>query len=134
VPVAVTPHAPAHEPTAESVPERAPADKSPLLLGEVKVSDLQREPQLTARVTFLAIGSSSALQSRLLCAYAVRCGEAFDSGERTETCLTLGEMRAIGTLNVALPGPAPAGGACTVDVWLSDGESVRSNRVTVPLS
>jgi hypothetical protein len=131
--VPLTPEPATPEPTPEPVPEGAPAEKGQLLVGEVKVSGFVREPQLTAQVTFMAIGSSSVLQNRLLCAYAVRCGSELNS-ENTEACLTLGDMRATGALNLSLPGPAPAGTACTVDVWLTDGESPRSNTVTVPLS
>jgi hypothetical protein len=133
-PVPLTPEPATPEPTPEPVPAGAPAEKGQLFVGEVKVSGFRRDPQLTAQVTFMAIGSMGALQSRLFCAYRVRCGDELDSGEHSETCLTLGDMRATGVLNVMLPGPAPPSAACTVDVWLNDGEAHRSNTVTVPLS
>jgi hypothetical protein len=100
----------------------------------VKVSGFRREPQLTARITFMAIGSSADVQDKLLCSYVVRCGESLGFGMRTESCLAPGNMRLNGTLDISLPGAAPAGTSCTVDVSLTDGEVPRSNTASVPLS
>jgi len=105
-----------------------------LLVGDVKVSGFRREPQLTARVTFMAIGSSGDLQGNLLCSYVVRCGEGLELGAGTAPCLAPGNMRLNGTLDITLSGAAPAGTSCTVGVSLIEGESSRSNTATVPLS
>jgi hypothetical protein len=102
----------------------------------VQVSRWSRTPQINGHLRFVAIGSAEALASVAMCSYAVTCeGQAQAVGQRalTPCLLTVQGAKGEGELDFALLTPAPAEGACSVHLSLTDGLRPRSAMVVVPL-
>jgi hypothetical protein len=106
-------------------------------VGNVKVLALTRSPQLSGRVSFVAIGNADALGSIATCSYAVTCGGqavGLPSGQKAlAPCpLTVKGAAATGELSFLLL--APGEGECSLELTLTDGSRPRSATVVVPLS
>jgi hypothetical protein len=132
------PPAPARTPP----PPPAPAPRTPppslsrVALGNVQVSRWSRAPQVSGHLRFVAIGSADALASIAMCSYVVTCeGMAQAPGQRAlAPCpLTVQGAKGEGELDFLLLNPAPAAGACSVHLSLTDGTRPRSSMVVVPL-
>ena len=130
------PPAPARTPP----PPPAPRTPAPILgrvaLGNVQVSRWSRTPQVSGHLRFVAIGNAEALASVAMCSYVVTCeGQAQAPGQRALVpCpLTIQGAKGEGELDFTLLTPAPAEGACSVHLSLTDGTRPRSGMVVVPL-
>jgi hypothetical protein len=128
------PPAPARTPPP---PPRTPRPSlSRVALGNVQVSRWSRAPQVSGNLRFVAIGSADALASIAMCSYAVTCeGQAQAPEQRAlAPCpLRVQGAKGEGELDFALLTPAPAEGACSVHLSLTDGTRPRSSMVVVPL-
>lgn len=140
--LSTTPRPPAVETV---VPTEGPAEtpteaptEGRLFIGEAKGVSFRRQPQLSAHVRFMALGTA-ALLPRAMCSYTIVCGgevQGVAEGQRVIVpCVTVDAdgLRASGSLEVTLVAPAPPQAACHMDLALSDGEHLRSDSVVVPL-
>jgi hypothetical protein len=135
--------APASNPTlATATPSLAPGTGSAALgrvfIGDVKLLGFERQPQLSVRVSFMAVGSAEALRRSALCSYSIECGGQAQGAPGSQpmavSCpLKIDGAKGLGELNVALANPAPPEEACRLDLSLTDGTQVLSNAVVVPL-
>lgn len=101
-------------------------------LGDVKVVEFKREPQLTFKVDFVALGSN--LTREAYCSFLVNCQEQAGRAPIVVGCpLQVEGVKGTGTLHYAQAGPAPAPGTCQLELQLSDGSTTRSNTVNVAL-
>lgn len=136
-------------PAPASDPTLATATTTPVLgtgsaafgrvfIGDVKILAFDRQPQLSVRVSFMAVGGAEALRRSALCSYSIECGgqaQGSPAGQHVAvSCpLTIDGAKGLGELHVALASPAPPEGACRLDLSLTDGTQVLSNAVVVPL-
>ena len=140
-------HSPPAAPTPASSPTPATAIATPgagsgvvgrVFIGDVKLLGFAREPQLTVRVSFMAVGGAEALRQSVLCSYSIDCGgqpQGPSGGPMTTSCpLTIDGARGMGELHVALASPAPPDEPCRLSLALTDGTQLRSNTTLVPLS
>jgi hypothetical protein len=134
-------HPPA--PAEVATPRPAPPPRTPppvlsrVAVGNVKVQQLARSPQLSGRLSFVAIGNADALASVAMCSYAVTCdGHAvgLPAGQRAlAPCpLRVQGNSAAGDMEFVVL--AAAEGSCSMELGLTDGSRPRSNTVVVPLS
>jgi hypothetical protein len=134
---ALRPPAPVRTPPPPPPPApRTPAPLSRVAVGNVQVSRWSRAPQISGHLRFVAIGSAEALARVAMCSYAVTCeGQAQAVGQRAlaPCVLKIQGAKGEGELDFALLTPAPAEGACTVHLSLTDGTRPRSDIVVVPL-
>jgi hypothetical protein len=138
VPVSIPPPTPTPDP-AVSMLVGATEDYGQVVVGDARLLDFQRAPQLTVRLSFTAVGRTEALRRYGLCSHVVRCeGRAFDSspGQRMVLpCpLQVAGAKGTGEIHFALADPAPAEGACSIELALTDGHQVRSNTIEMPLT
>jgi hypothetical protein len=99
---------------------------------------MARSPQISGRVSFVAIGNAEALASVAMCSYAVTCGGqavGLPAGQRAlAPCpLKIQGSSATGDLEFLVLAPAPEGD-CSMELTLTDGTRPRSSTVAVPLS
>jgi hypothetical protein len=118
-------------------PRTPPPPVSRVAVGNVQVLQLARSPQLSGRLSFVAIGNAEALASATTCSYSVTCdGQAIGlpAGQKAiALCpLKVKGAAAAGELDFLLA--APAAGACSLELTLTDGARPRSATVVVPLS
>ena len=101
----------------------------------MQVSRWNRAPQISGNLRFVAIGSADALASVALCSYVVTCEGQAQAAQRALTpCpLNVQGAKGEGELDFALLTPAPAQGACSMHLSLTDGTRPRSSMVVVPL-
>ena len=124
--------------TPRPPPPTPPPILSRVAVGNVKVLQMARSPQVSGRVSFVAIGNAEALASVAMCSYAVTCGGqavGLPAGQRAlAPCpLTVQGAAATGALEFSVLAPAPAEGACAMELTLTDGTRPRSSTVVVPL-
>jgi hypothetical protein len=119
-------------------PPRTPA---PVLgrvaVGNVRVLRLARSPQISGRLSFVAIGNPDALASIVTCSYAVTCDDhvvGLPAGQKAVApcLLKVQGASAAGELDFLVL--APAEGACSLELTLTDGSRPRSATVAIPLS
>lgn len=128
--------APRQQPVAVApTPTPAPVERpnwGQVTLGDVKVAEFKREPQLTFRLEFVALGNR--LTREAYCSFLLTCqGQAARAPLVVGCPLQVEGVKATGKLEYAQAGPAPAQADCRVELQLSDGSTTRSNRVDVPL-
>jgi hypothetical protein len=128
---------------AVTTPRPPPPPRTPppvlgrVAVGNVQVLQLTRSPNISGRLSFVAIGSADALASVVTCSYVVMC-------DGNEVGLPAGQKAIAPCLlkvqGAAAPGElsflvlAPAQGACSLELTLTDGARPRSATVAVPLS
>jgi hypothetical protein len=101
-------------------------------LGDVKVAEWKREPQLRLKVGFVALGNNLTREAH--CAFTVHCETRPVRPPLVTACpLQVQGVKGVGTLEYVEPGPAPAGVACSLELQLSDGRSTRTNKVQLAL-
>jgi hypothetical protein len=118
-------------PSPPPTPAAASDDGSALAIGDVKVLSFVRAPYLTFHVRFTATGSPGALRHATMCSYVVDCGgKAQATSSHAERLVVPCMAKAgEGSLHVAQGGPATSEGACTMDLALTDGHQIRSNKL-----
>jgi hypothetical protein len=119
-------------------PPRTPA---PVLgrvaVGNVRVLRLARAPQISGRLSFVAIGNADALASIVTCSYAVTCDDhvvGLPAGQKAIAPCLLKVQGASASGELEFLVLAPAEGTCSLDLTLTDGARPRSAPVVVPLS
>ena len=132
---ALRPPAPAPARTPPPPPRTPAPPLSRVAVGNVQVSRWSRAPQINGNLRFVAIGSADALASVALCSYVVTCEGQAQAGQRALTpCpLRVQGAKGEGELDFVLLTPAPAEGACSMHLSLTDGTRPRSGMVVVPL-
>jgi len=128
---ATTPRPPPPPPTPPPILSR-------VAVGNVQVLRMARSPQIGGRVSFVAIGNAEALASVAMCSYTVTCGGqrvGLPAGQAAlAPCpLKVQGASATGDLEFLVLAPAPAEGACSIELTLTDGTRPRSSTVVVPL-
>lgn len=126
-----TPRPPRPRPTPPPVVGR-------VAVGNVQVLQVTRSPNISGRLSFVAIGNADALASVATCSYAVTCdGNAvgLPAGKKAITPCPLKVKGAAGAGELSFLVLAPAEGACSLELALTDGFArPRSAPVVVPLS
>jgi len=120
-------------------PRTPPPTFGRVAVGNVKVLQMARSPQMSGRVSFVAIGNAEALAGVATCSYALTCdGQpvGLPAGQRALAPCTLKVQgaSATGALEFSVLVPAPAEGACSMELTLTDGTRPLSATVVVPLS
>jgi hypothetical protein len=118
-------------------PRTPPPVLSRVGVGNVRVQQLTRSPQLSGRLSFVAIGSADALASISMCSYAVTCdGHAvgLPAGQKAIAPCPLKVQGAAGAGELSFLVLAPAEGDCSLELTLTDVTRPRSAAVVVPLS
>jgi hypothetical protein len=128
---------------AVTTPRPPPPPRTPppvlgrVAVGNVQVLQLTRSPNISGRLSFVAIGSADALASVVTCSYAVMCdGNAvgLPAGQKAIAPCLLKVQGAAATSELSFLVLAPAQGACSLELTLTDGARPRSATVAVPLS
>jgi hypothetical protein len=106
-------------------------------IGNVQVLQLTRSPNISGRLSFVAIGSADALASVSTCSYAVTCdGNAvgLPAGQKAIAPCPLKVQGAAAAGELSFLVLAPVQGACSLELTLTDGARSRSATVAIPLS
>jgi hypothetical protein len=128
---------------AVTTPRPPPPPRTPppvlgrVAVGNVQVLQLTRSPNISGRLSFVAIGNADALASVVTCSYAVMCdGNAvgLPAGQKAIAPCLLKVQGAAAAGELSFLVLAPAQGACSLDLTLTDGARPRSATVAVPLS
>jgi hypothetical protein len=128
---------------AVATPRPPPPPRTPppvlgrVAVGNVQVLQLTRSPNMTGRLSFVAIGSAAALASINTCSYAVTCdGNAvgLPAGQKAIAPCPLKVQGASATAELSFVVLAPVQGVCSLELALTDGSRPRSATVVVPLS
>jgi len=123
--------APVSAPAPTSSPTQRP-EWGQVSLGDVKVAEWKREPQLRLKVGFVALGNNLTRDAQ--CAYSVHCETRPVRPPLVTPCpLQVQGVKGTGMLEYVEPGPAPANVACSLELQLSDGRSTRTNKVNLAL-
>lgn len=132
--------APTPRPAREtSAPVATPMPEAPLrgewgqaTLGDVKVTEFKRSPQLTFAVEFVALGPK--LTQRGQCVFQVNCDGQPPGRTVVVGCpLQVDGPKGVGRVRYSYDVAGPPTASCTLSLQLSDGYSTRSNEVAVPL-
>jgi hypothetical protein len=119
-------------PPATTVPTPPPQPRSALgrvTLGDLKVVEFRREPQMVMNVRFVALGNEVVRDA--FCSFRIDCA---GGQEHLVSCpLDVAGIKGSGSLQYAAAGPAPAQAACRLELTLSDGRSPKSNTASVAL-
>ena len=128
---------------AVATPRPPPPPRTPppvlgrVAVGNVQVLQLTRSPNITGRLSFVAIGSAAALASISTCSYAVTCdGNAvgLPAGQKGIAPCPLKVQGASATGELSFIVLAPVQGVCSLELALTDGSRPRGATVVVPLS
>jgi len=118
-------------------PRTPPPVLGRVAVGNVQVLQLTRSPNISGRLSFVAIGSADALASVSTCSYTVTCdGNAvgLPAGQRAIAPCPLKVKGSAAPGELSFLVLAPAQGACSLDLTLTDGARSRSATVAIPLS
>jgi len=120
-------------PTPPPTPEAAlRGEWGQATLGDVKVTEWQRAPQLKVGAEFLVLGAK--LTQRASRVFQVNCEEQPPGKTVVVGCaLQVDGPKATGTVRYSYDVPGPPKASCNLSLQLSDGYSTRTNTVVVPL-
>jgi hypothetical protein len=126
-------------PPPPAPPRTPPPTFGRVAVGNAKVLQMARSPQMSGHVSFVAIGNAEALAAVATCSYTVTCdGQpvGLPAGQRAlAPCpLKVQGASATGDLAFSMLAPAPAEGDCGLELTLTDGTRPLSATVVVPLS
>jgi hypothetical protein len=128
---------------AVTTPRPPPPPRTPppvlgrVAVGNVQVLQLTRSPNISGRLSFVAIGSADALASVSTCSYTVTCdGNAvgLPAGQQAIAPCPLKVKGSAAPGELSFLVLAPAQGTCSLDLTLTDGARSRSATVAIPLS
>ena len=127
--------APAVQPTSAPRMSSIPGH---FIIGDVKVREFTRGPQLTALIAFSATGDPETFKLPALCSFIVECQGKVQGAQNMRTVVgcpleKVEEWKMEGELYVTLPTAAPADAACSIDLKLADRARFRSDAIVIPL-
>ena len=108
------------------------------ILGDVKIVEFTRAPQLTVLLRFTATGDPETFKLPALCSFTLECQGVVQSAANQRTVVgcpleKVDDRTMQGELYVALPNAVPPDAACSIDLKLADRARFRSDSTVIPL-